>query len=103
MTRTTTVALAPVALCAVFCTASVPAQEDDAAAPPRRDSTESLEVTDLADELAKVAVDDARPALGDVDNVLSALPTDRGAADRGAAIKATGPAAEWRGTHVRFD
>ena len=77
--------------------------KDDAAA-PRRDSTESLQVTDLADELAKVAVDDARPALGDVDNVLSALPTDRGAAmDRGAAIKATGPAAEWRGTHVRFD
>ena len=71
--------------------------KDDAAA-PRRDSTESLQVTDLADELAKVAVDDARPALGDVDNVLSALPTDRG-----AAIKATGPAAEWRGTHVRFD
>ena len=55
-------------------------------------------MTDLADELARVAVDDARPALGDVDNVLSALPTDRG-----AAIKATGPAAEWRGTHVRFD
>ena len=78
--------------------------KDEAAAPPRRDSTESLQVTDLADELAKVAVDDARPALGDVDNVLSALPTDRGAAmDRGAAIKATGPAAEWRGTHVRFD
>lgn len=72
--------------------------KDDAAAPPRRDSTESLQVTDLADELAKVAVDDARPALGDVDNVLSALPTDRG-----AAIKATGPAAEWRGTHVRFN
>jgi hypothetical protein len=71
--------------------------KDDAAA-PRRESTESLQVTDLADELAKVAVDDARPALGDVDNVLSALPTDRG-----AAIKATGPAAEWRGTHVRFD
>ena len=35
--------------------------KDDAAA-PRRDSTESLQVTDLADELAKVAVDDARPA-----------------------------------------